>query len=262
MLDGGLELAYDDAGSGVPVLFVHGWPHDRTLWASQLSGLPTHARCLAPDLRGFGDSTVQAPYSIDKYADDLAALLAQLGIERAVVCGLSMGGYIALAMMRRHRMLVRGLILASTRATADTGEARDKRMRLIEFVREHGVEALATKQLKGMVGQTTFDTRPDVLEAMRRIMADAPDDGVAGALQAMADRPDSSNMLASIDIPTLVVSGAEDTIISPDEMRTMASAIRGSRFETIGGAGHVCNYERPAAFNHLVAEFFATLIYD
>ncbi len=262
MLGGGLEFAYDDAGGGIPVLFVHGWPHDRTLWAGQLSGLPTQARCLAPDLRGFGNSIVKAPYSIDQYADDLAALLAQLGVARAVICGLSMGGYIALALLRRHRALVRALILASTRATADTPEAREKRMRLIAFVQEHGVEALAGKQLKGMVGETTFNSRPDVLEAMRQLMAAAPDAGVVGALQAMAERPDSTGMLAGIDVPTLVVSGAEDTIIPPDEMRTMASAIRGSRFESIAGAGHVCPYERPAAFNHVVAEFLAALIYD
>jgi pimeloyl-ACP methyl ester carboxylesterase len=262
MLGGGLELAYDDAGVGIPVLFLHGWPHDRTLWAGQVSGLPTHARCIAPDLRGFGDSTVSAPYSMDQYADDVAALLAQIGVERAVICGLSMGGYIALALWRRHRALVRALILTSTRASADTQEGRDKRARLIAFVHEYGVEALAAKQLKSMVGETTFDSRPDVLEAMRQIMAAAPDAGVAGALQAMADRPDSTPLLASIDVPTLVVCGTEDTIIPPDEMRTMASAIRGSRFESISGAGHVCPYERPAAFNHLVAEFIASLIYD
>lgn len=262
MLGGGLEIAYDDAGAGIPVLFLHGWPHDRTLWAGEVSGLPTHARCIAPDLRGFGNSSVSAPYSMDQYADDLAALLAQLGIERAVICGLSMGGYIAMALWRRHRALVRALILTSTRAAADTDEGRDKRARLIAFVHEHGVEALAAKQLKSMVGETTFNSRPDVLEAMRQIMAAAPVAGVAGALQAMAERPDSTSLLATIDVPTLVVCGAEDTIIPPDEMRAMASAIRGSRFESISGAGHVCPYERPAAFNHLVAEFIASLIYD
>ena len=167
LLDGRLELAYDDAGAGVPLLFIHGWPHNRTLWAPQLSALPTRARCLAPDLRGFGDSSVAAPYSIDQYADDLAALLGLLGVERAVVCGLSMGGYVALAMQRRHRSLVRGLILASTRATADAEEMREKRMRLIAFVQEHGVDALASRQLRAMVGATTFGTRPDVLEARR-----------------------------------------------------------------------------------------------
>jgi 3-oxoadipate enol-lactonase len=262
MLPRGLELAYDESGSGIPVLFIHGWPHDRTLWSAQLSGLPTRARCIAPDLRGFGESTSSPPWSIDQYADDLDALIQSLGLQRVVVCGLSMGGYIALAMVRRHRERLRGLVLVSTRATADTPEARDKRMRLIEFVEERGVEALAARQLKAMVGETTFTSRPDVLESLRTMMARAPRDGVVGALHAMAERHDSTSMLGGIDMPTLIVSGSEDTFTPPDEMRGLARSIPQSRFESIVGGGHVCPYERPAAFNHVVAEFLASLVYD
>ena len=262
MLPGGLEVAYDDVGSGTPVLFIHGWPHDRSLWAAQMSGLQTQARCIAPDLRGFGDTSVAPPYSIDQYADDLVALLAMLGVERAVVCGLSMGGYVALAMLRRHREVFRGLILTSTRATADTPEAREKRLKLIEFVGEQGMQALAARQLKAMVGETTFNSRPDVLEALRFMMAQAPIEGVVGGLRAMADRRDSTDLLAGIDFPTLVVSGAEDTFTVPEEMRTLAETIPGSRLEVIQGGGHVCPYEKPAAFNHVVGEYLATLEYD
>jgi 3-oxoadipate enol-lactonase len=262
MLPGGLELACDDVGSGTPLLFIHGWPHDRSLWAAQLSGLQTQARCIAPDLRGFGDSSVTPPYSIDQYADDLAALLTMLGVERAVVCGLSMGGYIALAMLRRHRSLLRGLILTSTRATADTPDAREKRIKLIAFVGEQGMQALAARQLKAMVGHTTFDARPDVLEALRFMMAQAPGEGVVGGLHAMAERRDSTDLLAGIDFPTLVVSGAEDTFTVPEEMRALADAIPGSRLEVISGGGHVCPYEKPAAFNHVVGEYLASLVYD
>ena len=262
LLPGGLELSYDDVGSGVPLLFIHGWPHNRTLWAAQLSALPTRARCIAPDLRGFGDSTVLTPYSIDQYADDLSELLGLLGVERAVVCGLSMGGYVALALVHRHRLLVRGLILASTRATADTEEMREKRMRLIAFVQEHGVEALASRQLKSMVGGTTFSNRPDVLEALRQLMASAPRAGVIGGLEAMANRIDATNQLPGIDMPCLVVSGSEDTFTPPAEMQAMASAIPRSRREVIQDAGHLCSYERPAAFNHVVSEFLAAFTYD
>ena len=262
MLDGGLEIAYDDVGTGQPVLFIHGWPHNRSLWAAQLSGLPTHARCLAPDLRGFGGSSVMPPYAIDQYADDLAAFLGVVGVESAVVCGVSMGGYVALSMLRRHPALLRALILTSTRATADTPEAREKRMRLIAFVREHGVEELAGRQLKSMVGETTFNSRPDVREALRLLMAGAPAEGVIGALEAMAGRADSTDLLAGIGMPTLVVSGSEDTFTPPDEVRALADAIPGSRLEVIRGAGHVCSYERPAAFNHVVSEFLASLKYD
>ncbi len=262
MLAGGLELAYDDVGSGVPLLFIHGWPHDRTLWAAQLSGLPLHARSLAPDLRGFGHSSVMPPYSMDQHADDMAAFLGLLGIERAVVCGLSMGGYVALSMLRRHRALLRGLILANTRATADTDEARAKRARLIRFVEEHGVSALSGHQLRSMVGETTFDSRPDVREAVRDVMIGAPTEGVVGAQRGMSERCDSSDLLASIDIPTLVVRGSEDALTSQAEMVALAAAIPNSRLEIIEGGGHVCPFERPAAFNHVVSEYLAGLIYD
>lgn len=261
MLPGGLEVAYDDVGTGVPVLFIHGWPHNRTVWAAQLSGLPTYARCLAPDLRGFGDSSVLPPYSIDQYADDLAAFLGIIGVERAVVCGLSMGGYIALAMQRRHRTLLRGLVLTGTRATPDSAEARARRMRLIDFVEEHGVPALAGQQLRAMLGETTFSTRPDVREALNALMAGAPIEGVVGALRAMAGRPDSTALLAGIDVPTLVVSGSEDTLMPTEDMRGLAAAIPRAHFEVIDG-GHLCPYERPAAFNHVISEFLGALMYD
>ena len=262
LLPNGIELAHDEMGSGVPLLFVHGWPHNRALWSAQLRGLSALARCIAPDLRGFGASSVMGPYTIDQYADDLAALLASRHVERAVVCGLSMGGYVALAMLRRHRQLLRGLILTSTRATADSSEARAKRLSMITFVEEHGVEALAANQLKAMVGDTTFTSRPDLLESLRRHMAVAPRDGVVGALHAMAERADATALLATIDIPTLVVSGAEDTITPPVELRALAHAIPGATLQTIEGAGHLCAYERPAAFNHLVGEFLTRLTCD
>jgi 3-oxoadipate enol-lactonase len=155
---------------------------------------------------------------------------------------------------------VRALILTSTRATADTPEGREKRMRLIAFVREHGVEALATRQLRAMVGETTFTSRPELLESLRRLMAAAPLEGVVGGLQAMADRPDSTELLSAADIPTLVIGGAEDTFTPPAELGQLAEGIRGARLELIATAGHVCAFERPAAFDHLVAEFLEALV--
>ena len=260
LLPGNLELTYEEAGSGPPLLFIHGWPHNRTLWSGQLGGLSTHARCIAPDLRGFGGSTVRGPYSMSQYADDLVALLDSLGIDRAIVCGLSMGGYVAMAMLRHHRDRVRALILTSTRATADTPEGREKRMRLIELVREHGVDALASRQLRAMVGETTFTSRPALLESLRQLMASAPLEGVIGALQAMADRPDSTALLKTLDVPAIVIGGAEDTFTQPVELGQLAEGIPGARLELIATAGHVCAFERPAAFDHLVAEFLETLL--
>jgi 3-oxoadipate enol-lactonase len=262
LLPGGLELAYDDAGSGIPLLMIHGWPHDRTLWTGQLGGLAAHAHCIALDLRGFGGSSVLEPYSIDQYADDVVAFLDVLDIERAVVCGLSMGGYIAFSLLRRYRARVRALILADTRATADTDTVRDNRMRLIALIEEHGIEALAARQLRPTLGRSTFEHRPLLVETVRRMMASAPPAGAIGALRAMAARPDSSDLLATIDVPTLVVGGAEDTFTPPDELRTLAAAIPRCRMELLERCGHVCPIERPAAFNHVVGEFLGTLLYD
>jgi pimeloyl-ACP methyl ester carboxylesterase len=262
LLPGGLEIAYDEAGSGIPLLLVHGFPHDRTLWAGQVGGLATYARVIAPDLRGFGDSTVQGPYSIDQYADDLAAFLGSLGIARAVVGGLSMGGYVAFAMLRRHRALIRGLLLADTRATADTDELRANRARLISVIEQEGMDALAARQLESSFAPSTFERQPQLVETVRRTMASTPAEGAIGALRAMAERPDSTPLLGTIDVPTLAVGGAEDRITPPDVIRAMAAAIPRSRVEILDHGGHLCPLERPAAFNHVASEFLGALLYD
>ncbi len=261
-LPGGLELAYDDMGSGPALLLIHGWPHNHSLWAGQSSGLSIQCRCVAPDLRGFGGSTTKAPYSMVQYADDLVALLDALAIADAVVCGLSMGGYVAFAMVRRHRARIRALVLTATRATVDTPAARENRERLIELSERRGMDALAEHQLRGMLSPSTFESRHDVRELLRRMMASASRDGAIGGQRAMMARDDSSDLLRTMDLPTLVVAGADDTLTPPDEQRALAAAIPGSRFERLANAGHVSALERPAAFNHVVGEFLAGLRRD
>ena len=255
-----IEIGYDDTGRGSPaLLFVHGFPHDRTLWAPQLQGLAVQARCLAPDLRGFGETTAAAPWSMDQYADDLVGLLDVLHIERAVVAGLSMGGYVAFALWRRHPQRVRALVLCNTRPGADTDEGREKRRKLIATAREQGMGPVADAQLTGMLGKTTRSNRPEIANVVHRMISSQPVDGVVGALEAMMSRPDSTPALASIDVPTLIVAGEEDTIIPMAEAKAMQAAIRGSTLEVITGTGHLSNLERPAAFNHVVSEFLAKL---
>jgi len=257
----GVEIGYDDVGTGVPVAFVHGFPHNRTLWAPQIGALVDRARCIAPDLRGFGESSKHGPFSIDQFADDVALLLRGLGIERAVVAGLSMGGYVAFALWRRHRALVRGLVLADTRAGADTDEAREKRRALVEVARTRGSGAVADGQITGMLGKTTRDKRPALIDELHRMLEAAPVEGIVGALEAMMARVDSTDTLATIDVPTLIVVGGEDVLTPPSESEILHEAIRGSRLEVIEHAGHVSNMERPAAFNHVLTEFLASLEY-
>ena len=262
LLPGGLELAYDEAGSGTPLLLVHGWPFDRRMWGGQLGGLAPYARVLAPDLRGAGGSTVSGPYTIDQYADDLVAFLQSLGIARAVVCGLSMGGYIAFSMLRRHRDRIRALILADTRATADTDEMRANRARLVALIEADGMAALATRQLQSTLSRSTFERQAPLVESVRHMIASVQPEGAIGAQRAMAARPDSTPMLGTIDVPTLVVGGADDGVTPPDVLRSMAAAIPNSHVEILEQGGHLCPLERPAAFNRVVSEFLGALLYD
>jgi pimeloyl-ACP methyl ester carboxylesterase len=259
-LHNNIAIGYDDSGRGSPaLLFIHGFPHDRTLWAPQLQGLAVQARCLAPDLRGFGETTRTAPYSMDQYADDLVGLLDVQRIDRAIIAGLSMGGYVSFALWRRHPHRVRGLILCNTRPGADTEEGREKRRKLMATARDQGMSAVADAQLPGMLGKTTRENRPEITNSVHRMISSQPVEGVVGALQAMMERPDSTPTLATIDVPTLVVHGDEDAIIPMAEAKSMQAAIRGSTLEVITGAGHLSNLERPAAFNHVVSEFLAKL---
>ena len=254
-----IELGYDEGGTGIPILFIHGFPHNRSLWAPQLQGLPLHARCVAADVRGFGESSVKPPFSMDQYADDLIGLLDVLHIDKAVVAGLSMGGYIAFATWRRHPQRVRGLILANTKAGADTEEAKTKRRSQMDVAKEQGSSAIADAMITGMLGKTTRSKRPEIMNNVHRMIASSPVDGVIGALQALMDRPDSTPTMATIDVPTLIVTGDEDAIIPVSESESMHAAIKNSTLEVITGAGHLTNLERPAAFNHVVSEFVAKL---
>ena len=257
----GVDIAYDDVGTGLPVVFIHGFPHNRTLWAPQLGGLLNRARCIAPDLRGFGASEARGPYTMDAYADDVIAVLDVLQIDRAVIAGLSMGGYVAFAIWRRYRERVRALILADTRAGADSDETRAKRREMIALARSRGSGAVADAQISGMVGRTTREKHPDIADAVHRMLAMAPVAGVVGALEAMMNRPDSTPTLATIDVPTLIIVGDEDVLTPPREARAMHERVAGSRLEILAGAGHVSNVERPAAFNHVATEFLGVLTY-
>ncbi|MHB1312491.1 MAG: alpha/beta fold hydrolase [Gemmatimonadaceae bacterium] len=255
----GHAIGYDDVGQGIPVLFLHGFPHNRSLWSPQLGALAADARTIAMDLRGFGESAPCASYSVDDYADDAAALLAELGIDRAVIAGLSMGGYAAFAFWRRHRDMVRALVLCDTRPGADGDEARAARRVMQEQAQERGSLAIADQMIPGMVGATTRAKHPELVDELHRMMSLAPVAGVVGALDALMGRPDSTATLATIDVPTLILCGDEDVLTPVKESRAMHLAIAGSRLEIITGAGHASNAERPAAFNHVLSEFLVSL---
>ncbi len=258
----GFQLGYEDSGDGLPLLMLHGFPHDRTLWTQQRRSLSARVRCIAPDLRGFGHSSTHGPYSMDQYADDVITLLNWLEIDAAVVCGLSMGGYVAMALWRRYPDRIRALILCDTKATADTEETRLKRDELIVVARREGARVIAERQLTGMVGQSTRERRPDVISFIREMMARQTVAGIVGALRALRDREDSRETLRTVTVPTLVLVGEEDALTPVSDARAMAALLPAAarvRMEIIAGAGHASCVERPAATTHAVADFLTTL---
>jgi 3-oxoadipate enol-lactonase len=258
----GIAIAFDDVGEGQPVLFIHGFPHNRELWSPQVTALRDRVRCITPDLRGFGESDRNPPHSIDQYADDLAALLNALAIRRAVIVGLSMGGYIALAMWRRHRKLVRALVLADTRAGADSEEGKAKRNEMIALAQSSGVSAIADAQINGMLSKSTRESSPALVASVHAMLAAAPAGGVTGALQAMRDRVDSTPSLATIDVPTLILVGEEDVLTPPREAAALHGAIEGSVVEVIPRAGHLSNMESPETFNRALLQFLESLVVE
>jgi pimeloyl-ACP methyl ester carboxylesterase len=225
------------------------------MWERQIAALSRRRRVVAPDLRGFGATELgDGAAGMDKYADDLARLLDRMGLERVALAGLSMGGYIAFAFLRRHRERVSALILADTRAQPDTDEGRQAREKNARLAEEQGPGALADQMLpKLLAGGASEALRAEV----RRLIEANDRRGIAAALRAMAARPDSTPMLASLDMPTLVIVGAEDGLTPPDDARAMNAALPNSRLVEIPGAGHLANLEAPDAFNEAIDEFLS-----
>lgn len=260
-------LAWDEVGashSDAAIVLVHGFPHDRGLWHAQIEGHAAFVgtRLLVPDLPGFGRSAPLLDASMDGYADALATMLDRRGIQRVIVAGLSMGGYVAFAFWRRHAARVRGLILLDSKATADTDAARAKRLELIASVGEDGVGALVSGLIAQQLGSTTRATQPALVEQVGVMLRRAPASGVVAAARAMMQRIDSTPTLETITVPTLVLVGEEDSVTPVSDAIAMHSAIRGSRLVTVSGAGHLAPLEQPATVNAAIAEFLDVSFQD
>ncbi len=257
----GAHLHYVQAGQGAPLILIHGYPLDHTLWRPQIDGLADLARVVALDLRGFGQSDApDGACTMDMNADDLRALMDILRIERAVLCGLSMGGYVALAFWRKYASRVRALILVDTRAGADVPATRQARLDMVEQVKQHGSAPAADAMLPRLLAESTRQSRPGLVESVRAMMLRQRPTGIIGAQLGMAERPDSTPALPAINVPTLAIFGAED-VITPAETdgRALASAIPGAKLVVIPNAGHLSNLEQPEAFNAAARKFLLTL---
>lgn len=254
----GRSIGFSSDGKGVPLLLMHGFPLNRSMFDAQVAELSKVARVVTFDVPGLGESE-PGPVTMDGIADVAAGLMDQLGIEAAVVGGVSMGGYVSFEFARRYPERLRGLILADTRPAADTPEGVAARNVAIEFVTKYGVEEWGQLALPKFVGPTTKKARPEVVDSVRRMIESASPKVVTVLLQALASRTDNQDVLAGINVPTLVVCGAEDDITPPAEAREWAARIPRSEFVEIPAAGHLANIERPAAFNEAVSGFLERL---
>ncbi|HEX9108330.1 MAG TPA: alpha/beta fold hydrolase, partial [Longimicrobiales bacterium] len=257
----GPGLHWRDSGSGpATALFLHGYPLSSAIWDAQLAAVPPGWRFLAPDLPGFGASPAPRPgITLDDYADEVVHLLDELGVRGAVVCGLSMGGYIAFRMRALHPDLMAGLVLMHTRAAPDSPDARQARYATAQRAQQEGVAPIAEAMLPRLLSEETRQRRPDVVERLRGITATATVAGVVAAQQAMAARPDSTPLLPRLDVPALVVAGEDDTLAPAAEMRGMAEAIPGAAFVLLPGAAHLSCMEVPAPVNAVLSDFLGAL---
>lgn len=259
----GVTLRYTDEGAGEPILLVHGFPLSHEMWMPQRAGLSGRYRVITPDLRGHGGSDApHHPITMATYADDMVAIIDHLGIGAVTLAGLSMGGYVVMEMLRRHRDRVRAVMFLSTRMTPDSEVGKRARDDMVRLAREEGAGAVADKLLPDMLTEQTRAQNPGLTAFVRAIMASASVDGIVAALAALRDRPDSSATLQALDLPTLILAGSEDTVTPPADAEAMHAAVQGSRLETIPYAAHLLNLEQPESVNELLLSFLQPLYGD
>ncbi len=254
-----MTLAYESAGQGIPLILIHAFPLSSQMWNPQIKGLEQRVKVIAPDLPGFGRSPHQAKPCIEEMAQEVDRLLDSLKVKEPVImAGLSMGGYVAFEFLRQFPHQVRGLGLFSTRAGADTEQAREKRLKTAQSIRDSGLGPFAKSILPNLLGKTTLESKPDLVDETKRMILENNSEGIASALLAMADRQDSTELLASIQCPTLIIAGNEDSLIPFSEAETMHRKIPNSQLHIIEKAGHLVNLEQPEEFQKILEEFLIT----
>jgi pimeloyl-ACP methyl ester carboxylesterase len=252
----GTNLAYTDTGVGRPIVLIHGYPFNCSLWTEQIPALSNSNRIIAPDLRGFGDSDASPDVStMNSLATDVAALMDHLEIPRATIGGLSMGGYVALAFYKQFPSRVRALVLADTRAQGDTEEAKQTRAQQAEKALSEGMAGIADAMLPKLLTPETVSKRPEIVKFVRDMMLQTKPEGAAAALRGMAERENQTELLMKITVPTLILVGAEDAITPVADSEKMQNAIDDSRLVVLDHAGHVSNLERTQQFNDAFLHF-------
>jgi len=255
---GNTKFAVRLAGEkGYPLLLVHGFPLDHTIWQPQIDFFVDHCRVMAPDLRGFGASDVTpGVVTMEQMADDLHGLLAALDVhEKVIFCGLSMGGYIGWQFWKKYKHKVLAMIACDTRAVADTPEGAAARRQMAANVLSAGPGAAAKVMMPKMFAPATYQNNPKLVQHVQQMMERQKPAGIVAAAEGLAAREDVREMLPTIDVPTLVVVGEHDTLSTMDEMRQIADAIPDAAWVAVPEAGHLALLENPAVVNEAIAEF-------
>lgn len=254
-----MAFEFEQYGTGEPVVLLHAFPLSRKMWRPQIGVFdPEKFRLILPDLPGFGETPVSGGVSsIEEMALGVAELLSELSIKKAVIGGLSMGGYVAFNLFRLRPDLFKAAVFCDTAAFADTAEKRENRFKLIEKIKLHGTLPLVEEMLPALVGETTKATNARLISELEKMFAEADPKGAAAALRGMAEREDHEYLLPSIDVPTLFIVGAEDKLTDRDVAEKMHRAVKGSRLAIIENAGHFSNLENTADFNRALADFAA-----
>ena len=252
----GGTISYREFGDGPPIVLLHAFPLDSRMFEPQAEALAGSHRLITPDYPGFGRSP-RSPAQPDMryYAEGVRGLLDRLDLERAVLGGVSMGGYVVFECLRMFPERISGLILANTRPEPDSEEIRENRREMARRVASDGVGVLIELQMERLLAPETLENDERVVEKVRAMILESNPNGVVAALGAMRERPDSTPLLAKIEVPTLVIGGEEDGISSPEVMGAMADKIADSRHVTLPGAGHLANLEAPEGFNAALREF-------
>lgn len=251
---------YIDQGpkGGVPIVLIHAFPLNHTMWKPQISELIAEHRVIAYDIGGHGGSNVgDGQYTVEFFVDDLIALLDCLEIEKAVLCGLSLGGYIALRTVERHPERVSALILSDTRSDADTNDAKVKRTATLQLIKEKGVPFFADEFVKSTFAPETFDVNPEVVQTVKEMILKNPPLGICGAILALGLRTDTTASLQNINVPTLILVGEKDQVTPPAASLAMSEKIPNAQIHIIPHAGHFSNMENPSEFNQRVLSFLS-----
>src|SRR6266536_134302 len=242
----GAEICFDIAGSGPPVVLLHPFPVNREFWVPAAQFLSTRYRLIMPDLRGHGESSLgEGAVTMQKHAADVARVMSAAGVDRAPLIGVSIGGYVIFEFWRQFRDRASVLVLCNTKAGADTPEARAGRLQSAEHVLQHGTEPFFEGMLQKVLGQTTRYSRPDLVEGALRMMRKMSAENVAGVQRGMAERLDSIPTANTINVPTLLITGDEDTLTGVPEAEVMKQSIRGSQMKIVAKAGHYAAWEQP-----------------